>query len=157
MVDIPRIPIDDVMDDPDEAEDTISKDERRPQRLLDSRRQADGELSDSDDEGEGGRRNHASHADRDSVNAAASRRAAVGIMTTGTTHGLGPSALPSVASAPVANTANGSSGQSDMDIDDDSSTGQTNAPARARSKSKPPPSSPTNGMVVDVPTATTGS
>ena len=148
--DVPRIPIDDVMDDIDEGEDTVSKDERRPQRLLDSRRQADGELSDSDDEGEGGRRNHASHAERDSVTAGASRRAAVGIMTTGTTHGLGPSASTAVANAPVLNTTTGSSGQSDMDIDDDSSVGQTSGPVRARSKSKPP-LPPANGMAVDSP------
>lgn len=143
------------MDDPDEGEDTISKDERRPQRLLDSRRQADGELSDSDDEGEGGRRNHARHAERDGVATGASRRAAVGIMTTGTTHGLGPSAVANVANAPVANTTAGSSGQSDMDIDDDSSVGQTSGPARARSKSKPPPPAPTNGMMVDPPAPST--
>ncbi|EPS99119.1 hypothetical protein FOMPIDRAFT_1124910 [Fomitopsis schrenkii] len=155
MQDVPRIPIDDIMDDPDEGEDTISKDERRPQRLLDSRRQADGELSDSDDEGEGGRRNHARHAERDGVATGASRRAAVGIMTTGTTHGLGPSAVANVANAPVANTTAGSSGQSDMDIDDDSSVGQTSGPARARSKSKPPPPAPTNGMMVDPPAPST--
>ena len=40
------------MDDPNEDEDMISPNERRPMRLLDSRRQADGELSDSDDEGD---------------------------------------------------------------------------------------------------------
>jgi histone deacetylase 1/2 len=58
--DIPSHPMDDLMDDLNADEDMISQDERRPRRLLDSRRQADGELSDSDDEGEGGRRNHAS-------------------------------------------------------------------------------------------------
>ena len=52
--------MDELMDDLNADEDMISPDERRPWRILDSRRQADGELSDSDDEGEGGRRNHAS-------------------------------------------------------------------------------------------------
>ncbi|KZT74858.1 histone deacetylase complex, catalytic component RPD3 [Daedalea quercina L-15889] len=156
MQDVPRIPIDDIMDDPDEDEDMISRDERRPQRLLDSSRQADGELSDSDDEGEGDRRDHASHAERDGVAAGAGRRAAVGIMTTGTTHGLGPSATGSVASAPPPSMTVGSSGQSDMDIDDDSSVGQTSAPARARSKSKPPATAATNGMAIDPPASGAG-
>ncbi|TFY69071.1 hypothetical protein EVJ58_g658 [Rhodofomes roseus] len=155
--DVPRIPIDDLMDDPDEDEDMISRDERRPQRLLDSRRQADGELSDSDDEGEGGRRNHASHAERDTVATGGGRRAAVGIMTTGTTHGLGPSATASVAAGAAGPSMTaGSSGQSDMDIDDDSSVGRTSVAARARSKSKPPAPAPTNGMAVDPPASSAG-
>ncbi|KAH9835792.1 histone deacetylase [Rhodofomes roseus] len=157
MQDVPRIPIDDLMDDPDEDEDMISRDERRPQRLLDSRRQADGELSDSDDEGEGGRRNHASHAERDTVATGGGRRAAVGIMTTGTTHGLGPSATASVAAGAAGPSMTaGSSGQSDMDIDDDSSVGRTSVAARARSKSKPPAPAPTNGMAVDPPASSAG-
>jgi hypothetical protein len=51
------------MDDPNADEDLIptNADVRRHRRLLDSRIQNDGELSDSDDEGEGGRRNHVSH------------------------------------------------------------------------------------------------
>lgn len=53
------------MDDLNADEDMLDPDERRPQSLLDSRVQMDGELSDSDDEGEGGRRNHASHRDRE--------------------------------------------------------------------------------------------
>ncbi|KAH9937447.1 histone deacetylase [Fomitopsis serialis] len=156
MQDVPRIPLDDLLDDLDEDEDMISRDERRPQRLLDARRQADGELSDSDDEGEGGRRDHASHAERDNVATGTGRRAAVGIMTTGTTHGLGPSAAASVASAPPPSMTVGSSGQSDMDIDDDSSIGQTSVAARARSRSKPPVAAPTNGMAVDPPVSSTG-
>ena len=65
--DTPSLPIDDMLDDPNRNEDFESRDIRRPQRLLDSRRQADGELSDSDDEGEGGRRNHMRYHDSDSV------------------------------------------------------------------------------------------
>lgn len=94
------MPIDEALDDPNQNEDLESRDDRRPQRLLDSRRQADGELSDSDDEGEGGRRNHARHHGRDSVDRphtgdGSSRKfgMGVGIMTSGstTTHGAGPS------------------------------------------------------------------
>jgi len=54
------MPIDDLMNDENQGEDEDDPDERRPRRLLDSRRQADGELSDSDDEDDG-RRNHMSH------------------------------------------------------------------------------------------------
>lgn len=91
------MPIDDVLDDPNRDEDFEDMDERRPQRLLDSRRQADGELSDSDDEGEGGRRNHMRHRSRDSVEADGTNRKfgmGVGIMTSSTStlaHGAGPS------------------------------------------------------------------
>lgn len=118
--DIPRMPIDDAMDDMNEDEDLISPDERRPRRLLDSRRQADGELSDSDDEGEDGRRDHASHREAESL-AHPGRRAAVGIMSTGTTHGIGTSVATAVTagtSTPLA----GSSGQSDMDVDEEAPT-----------------------------------
>ncbi|KAI0935961.1 hypothetical protein AcW1_000332 [Taiwanofungus camphoratus] len=152
MADIPRMPIDDLLDDPDEDEDLISPDERRPQRLLDSRRQTDGELSDSDDEGEGDRKNHASHRDRESVGTGVTGRrfgAAVGIMITGSTHGVGPSVAPPVTGATAPATA-GSSGHSDMDIDDDSSVGQPGPSSRARSRSKPP-ASEVNGLMVDQP------
>ncbi|KAG5734842.1 Histone deacetylase RPD3 [Termitomyces sp. T112] len=97
MTDIPSMPIDDVMDDPNHDEDFEDMNERRPQRLLDSRRQADGELSDSDDEGEGGRRNHMRHRSRDSVEGDGTNRKfgmGVGIMTSSTStlgHGVGPS------------------------------------------------------------------
>jgi len=117
MQDVPRLPIDAAMDDMNEDEDMISRDERRPQRLLDSRRQADGELSDSDDEGEDDRRNHASHKDPDSVAHSTGRRAAVGIMSTGSTHGIGTSGATAVA-APSGSTG-GSSAQSDMDTNED--------------------------------------
>ena len=52
-IDIPRLPIDDIMNDPNRDEDTIDPDERRSMRMLDSRIQRDDELSDSEDEGEG--------------------------------------------------------------------------------------------------------
>ncbi|KAH8120566.1 hypothetical protein DFH11DRAFT_1500452 [Phellopilus nigrolimitatus] len=67
MMDIPRLPIDEVLDDPNHDEDEVDPEVRRPQRLLDSLVQRDDELSDSEDEGEGGRKNHARHRDPDSV------------------------------------------------------------------------------------------
>lgn len=92
LADIPSMPIDAVMDDPNEDEDLIDPNDRRPTRLLDSRRQADGELSDSDDEGEGGRRNHARYRDRDSTE---THKFGIGggILSAGSapTHGAGPS------------------------------------------------------------------
>ncbi|EMD41662.1 histone deacetylase complex catalytic component RPD3 [Gelatoporia subvermispora B] len=155
MTDIPRVPIDELMDDPDADEDLIPTNERRPQRLLDSRRQADGELSDSDDEGEGGRRNHASHKDRDSMPLAGRKfGAAVGIMSTGSTHGVGPSVAtvaPPVATHPSAAPSNPeSSNQSDMDIDDGTSVAPS---ARADSKEGSRTSPAANGMDVDQPAA----
>jgi len=55
-------------------------------RILDSRRQADGELSDSDDEGDGGRRDHASYQRDDHKFGIGG-----GILNAGATHGIGPS------------------------------------------------------------------
>ncbi|GLB36416.1 putative histone deacetylase [Lyophyllum shimeji] len=98
MTDIPSLPIDEMLEDPNRNEDMESMDERRPQRLLDAHRQADGELSDSDDEGEGGRRDHARYRARDSVNGVdgGNRKfgMGVGIMAPSgstNTHGAGPS------------------------------------------------------------------
>lgn len=96
VLDIPHLPIDDLMDDLNQDEDTINPDDRRNQRLLDSRVQADGELSDSDDEGEGGRKNQHSHKDDERVPA---RKfvTTTGIMNPGASaasHGAGPSAHP---------------------------------------------------------------
>jgi len=67
------------MDDPNEDEDTVDPDERRPMRLLDSLVQPEGELSDSEDEGEGGRRDHARHRDSDSISTGMGRRFGVGV------------------------------------------------------------------------------
>ena len=76
--DVPRLPIDDVMEDLNKDEDNDDPDERRPIRLLDSRIQNDGELSDSEDEGEGGRRDRSSHRDPDSASSGG-RRFGVGV------------------------------------------------------------------------------
>jgi histone deacetylase 1/2 len=95
MLDIPSMPIDQALEDPNEDEDFIDPDDRRPMRLLDARRQADGELSDSDDEGEGGRRNHARYRDRESEELNGSHKFGLGggILNSGpmNTHGAGPS------------------------------------------------------------------
>ncbi|KAI0034943.1 hypothetical protein K488DRAFT_76952 [Vararia minispora EC-137] len=58
---VPPGSLDDIVDDPNQDEDMLDADERRAQATLDARTQKSGELSDSDDEGEGGRRDHASH------------------------------------------------------------------------------------------------
>jgi hypothetical protein len=64
--DIPHVPaIDELMEDPNADEDLIPRDTRRVTRLLDAVIQPDGTLSDSEDEGEGGRRNHATNRDVD--------------------------------------------------------------------------------------------
>ncbi|KAG6832241.1 hypothetical protein H0H92_004206 [Tricholoma furcatifolium] len=97
MTDIPSMPIDEALEDPNRNEDFEDPNERQPIRLLDARRQADGELSDSDDEGEGGRRNHKRYKSRDSVEGDGTNRKfgmGVGIMTSSTAalaHGAGPS------------------------------------------------------------------
>ena len=96
--------MDDVMDDMNQDEDLIPPDSRRHRRLLDSRVQADGELSDSDDEGEGGRRDYANHKERGRESRSHSsetesgemRRFGIGggILSAGaasSTHGAGPS------------------------------------------------------------------
>jgi len=88
MSDIPRLPIDDLMDDPNQDEDTVDRDERRPIWLRDSTIQKDGELSDSEDEGEGERRDHASHRDADTVTPNVGRQVRVGIMA-GAGHSTG--------------------------------------------------------------------
>ncbi len=126
-----------IEDDPDE--DMVDPNDRRPMRLLDSRRQNDGEFSDSDDEGEGGRRDHTSNKERDTVGTG--RRfgaAAVGIMSTGTTHGVGPSVAPPVAGTSAAALAK-SADQSDMDVDEVPLAQSSKAKAQAEK---------TNGTVV---------
>ncbi|KAF9243881.1 histone deacetylase complex, catalytic component RPD3 [Melanogaster broomeanus] len=118
MSDIPKTPMDDEMNDMNQDEDLIPVDTRRHRRLLDSRVQVDGELSDSDDEGEGGRRDHASHKNRGSESRSRSsetegggmRRFGIGggILSSGVglTHGAGPSAhttlVPQTLKAPLA-------------------------------------------------------
>ncbi|KAG8943678.1 histone deacetylase [Tulasnella sp. 424] len=59
MQEVPRLPHDD--EDPNEDEDMVDPDERRPQQMRDKLVQNDQDLSDSEDEGSGGRRNHENH------------------------------------------------------------------------------------------------
>lgn len=113
--DVPHLPIDDLMDDLNQDEDTIDPDDRRNQRLLDSRVQADGELSDSDDEGEGGRKNKHSHKDDDDLVPARKFVTTTGIMNPGASaasHGAGPSAHPPTSIPTALVTAD------EMDVDD---------------------------------------
>ncbi|KAJ7130041.1 histone deacetylase complex, catalytic component RPD3 [Mycena crocata] len=120
MSDIPTLPIDMALDDPNEDEDLIPPDSRRHRRLLDSRRQADGELSDSDDEGEGGRTNHSKHRDPDSTSRSSGNEGAggrkFGIMASAPTAlGAGPSGH-STAARILSNAS------AKMDVDDASDT-----------------------------------
>ncbi|KZT43932.1 histone deacetylase Hda1 [Sistotremastrum suecicum HHB10207 ss-3] len=57
LQEVPRLPHDQAMDDPNQDEDMEDPDVRRSQRDRDAHVQPEGELSDSEDEGEGGRRN----------------------------------------------------------------------------------------------------
>ncbi|KAH9043771.1 histone deacetylase complex catalytic component RPD3 [Lactarius pseudohatsudake] len=135
MTDVPELPIDAQMADMNQDEDMIDPDERRPQRLLDQRIQADGELSDSDDEGEGGRRDHASHRGSPSSNGSQpvvghKFGMGVGIMTapTASTHGAGPSGhttLPPSGLAPM----DIDQGSSSNDISAQPSTGGAESPS----------------------------
>jgi len=170
MSDIPSLPIDDMIEDPNKDEDLISPNERRPMRLLDARRQADGELSDSDDEGEGGRRNHAMHRDRDSASASRSdendsatnpRKFGMGVgimssMQAGTTHGAGPSGHTTV--PPVIATAPSRDGSA-MEVDDTNST-SGNTGAAVPSPIPPKEATPDVAMVgmsIDPPATAPGS
>ncbi|KAI0322277.1 histone deacetylase complex catalytic component RPD3 [Amylostereum chailletii] len=125
MTDIPTLPIDAELDDMNQDEDMLDPDDRRPQAVLDRRVQAAGELSDSDDEDEGGRRDHASF--REAAGGSAGRAGrkfgtGMGIMTaTGPapTNGAGPSGNSTV---PLLNLA-------PMDIDQTSSNGGANESA----------------------------
>ncbi|EJD04304.1 uncharacterized protein FOMMEDRAFT_81600 [Fomitiporia mediterranea MF3/22] len=112
MMDIPRLPIDDVLDDPSRDEDTVNPDKRRPMRLLDSLVQRDDEFSDSEDEGEGGRKNHARHRDADSA-VSPSRRFGVGVGIMGAAPpGLGSAAAAVAGGVPIGVGGVGSGGPS---------------------------------------------
>lgn len=115
------------MDDLNQDEDTVDPDDRRNRRLLDSRVQADGELSDSDDEGEGGRKNQHSHKDDDDLVPARKFVTTTGIMNPGASaasHGAGPSAHPPTSIPTALVTAD------EMDVD----YGSTEEPPAEESK-----------------------
>ena len=169
-LDIPSLPIDDIIDDPNKDEDLIPPNERRPMRLLDSRRQGDGELSDSDDEGEGGRRNHASHRDQEespSRSASATRDVdeddgggrkfgmGVGIMSSGqtaSTHGAGPSGhttVPPIMAKPASVPSSPSSSAA-MEVDDGRTDSAPTISTPTKEKSVEP-ERVGNGMVMGPP------
>ncbi|KAJ7630628.1 histone deacetylase complex, catalytic component RPD3 [Roridomyces roridus] len=96
---IPSLPID--FEDPNEDEDLIPPDTRRHRRMLDSRRQADGELSDSDDEDSTSRAN--------GNEGAAGRKFGI-LASASTSAGAGPSGHTTAAHI--------LSGDGKMDVDD---------------------------------------
>ncbi|KAF7965320.1 hypothetical protein HWV62_44484 [Athelia sp. TMB] len=176
MQDIPSLPIDDILEDPNKDEDLIPPNERRPMRLLDQRVQRDGEMSDSDDEGEGGRRDHADHKGNDTTSASVSVVGegdasthkfgiGVGIMSSGQAGpigGAGPSGhttapIPSIDETPT--TSNSRAASTAMEVDDGASVSVTNTGAAAPSPAPAPvletkgktPEVPTEAMVVDPP------
>ncbi|TEB39370.1 histone deacetylase Hda1 [Coprinellus micaceus] len=140
MNDIPTLPRDESLDDPNEDEDMDDPNDRRPMRLLDSRRQDDGELSDSDDEGEGGRRDHMSHKDLIDKNAEGNHKFGMGVgilaSSIGATHGAGPSGHHTIARVISTSKDNSPS----MEIDTPSS--QSPAPMTATTSLLRPPTPP---------------
>ena len=128
------------MDDLNQDEDAIDPDDRRNQRLLDSRVQADGELSDSDDEGQGGRKNQHSHKDDDERVPARKFVTTTGIMNPGASaasHGAGPSAHPPTSIPTALVTAD------EMDVDDilseEPSVEEPKLAAATEKEDRPPP------------------
>ena len=97
----------------------LDPDDRRPQAVLDRRIQASGELSDSDDEDEDGRRDHASYRDVNTGTTFATRKLGTGIMTA-----TGPT--PTNGAGPSGNTTVIPSGATPMDVDQTSLSGDIN-------------------------------
>jgi len=134
------MPIDEILEDPDADEDLIEPNERRPMRLLDSRIQADGELSDSDDEGEGGRRDHASKRDKDTEEEsnAGTHKFGMGggILNSGglNTHGAGPSGHTTAVRILSATTKDSNSMDVDSPSAESNTGGSETAPAPANGK-----------------------
>ncbi|CAD6584257.1 MAG: histone deacetylase [Tremellales sp. Tagirdzhanova-0007] len=97
---VPKLSHDD--DEDNEMEDTESKDARRPQRLWDKSKQHENSLSDSEDEGLGGRRHRQSHKGAPENGSMSKKRRSRSPASR--SNGAGPTATP----APVA--ANGTRG-----------------------------------------------
>ena len=135
-------------------------------RLLDQRVQHDGEMSDSDDEGEGGRRDHADHKGNDTTSASVSVVGegdasthkfgiGVGIMSSGqagTTGGAGPSGhttapIPSIDETPT--TSNSRAASTAMEVDDGASASAANTGAAVPSPA-PAPAPETKGKTPEV-------
>ncbi|KAF9452528.1 hypothetical protein P691DRAFT_804266 [Macrolepiota fuliginosa MF-IS2] len=127
MQDRPHLPIDELMDDLNQDEDEDDPNDRRPQRLLDSRRQPAGELSDSEDEGDG-RRDHTSHRGRGHSSDSDNKHKfgmGVGILASSSaSHGAGPSGHTTVVRMLSSNVADEEAstealeGDMDLDMDD---------------------------------------
>lgn len=156
-LDRPTIPLDALMDDLNQDEDEDEPNERRPQRLLDSRIQAHGELSDSEDEGDG-RRDHTSHRGRGhSSDSDGKLKFGMGIgilaSSSGSTHGAGPSGhttavrmLSSSIMVDDEESTEAPEGELDMDLDDTPSSVQENGVGppiiNGKSGATPSPSPP---------------
>ena len=145
LLDIPSMPIDEAVEDPNKDEDLIPPNDRRPQRILDSRRQLDGELSDSDDEGEGGRRNHASHRNADNSDSGGLKFGiGVGILAAGSaasTHGAGPSGHTTTAR--IAKSPSGTVPSMDVDPSPSNNTPAADTPSTDK------PGATSNEMAID--------
>lgn len=144
IADIPSLPIDEALEDPNADEDFEDPNDRRPMRLLDSRRQADGDLSDSDDEGEGGRRNHARYRERDIDEPNGSHKFGLGggILNAGSmnSHGAGPSGHTTAVRILSSATAESNSMEVDTPSADSNAGGSgTEAPVVASSATAAPP------------------
>lgn len=152
--DRPDMPIDELMNDLNRDEDEEDPNDRRPQRLLDSRIQHDGELSDSEDEGDG-RRDHASHRGRGHSSDSDNKLKfgmSIGILASSSAsmHGAGPSghttAVRMLSSSNIPADEEASTevpdGDLDMDLDTPSSVQENGAKVyTANGRSATPPSS----------------
>lgn len=122
------MPIDEALEDPNENEDFEDPNERRPMRLLDARRQPDGELSDSEDEGEGGRRNHARYRDRESDDSNGGHKFGLGggILNSGSmaSHGAGPSGHTTAVR--ILSSSNAAAADAAMEVDSPSAESNSN-------------------------------
>jgi histone deacetylase 1/2 len=149
-LDRPTMPIDALMDDLNRDEDEDDPNERRPQRLLDALIRPDGELSDSEDEGDG-RRDHRSRRERGhSSDSEGKLKFGMGIgilaSSSGITHGAGPSGHTTAVRVR----------SSSMPVDDEEST-ETPEEMLEMELEETPPSGHENGAVNGKPNAPTPS
>ncbi|BEI96555.1 hypothetical protein CcaverHIS631_0201440 [Cutaneotrichosporon cavernicola] len=104
MHSVPKLAHDD--EDGNEGEDNEDPDDRRPMRLWDKEKQHEATLSDSEDEGLGGRRHHQSHREGSDKASSKRRRSKSPRLVSGPGSAAGqPAADRSTSVAPVAGTA----------------------------------------------------
>ncbi|BEJ11682.1 hypothetical protein CspHIS471_0201420 [Cutaneotrichosporon sp. HIS471] len=104
MHSVPKLAHDD--EDGNEGEDNEDPDDRRPMRLWDKEKQHEATLSDSEDEGLGGRRHRQSHREGSDKASSKRRRSKSPRLVSGPGSAAGqPAAAPSTSVAPVAGTA----------------------------------------------------